>query len=145
MEKDEGRAFEPEPKLPRASVEKIIAETLTSPLTCSREIKHYLLNICAEFVHIIATEANSICEKEQKKTVTHEHVYIALRNLGYGTYIEECHDAYRDYIEQTKLRPSRQNKLKESGLTQDELEKEQEELFRKAKIIALNEKKDAGN
>lgn len=142
MEKEEGRAFEPEPKLPRASVEKIVSEIVISPLTCSREAKHYLLNMCVEFVHIIATEANGVCEQEQKKTVTHEHVYTALRNLGYGTYVEECHNAYRDHIEQTKMRPSRQNKFKDSGLTQDQLEKEQEELFRKAKIIALNEKNE---
>ncbi|KAI5185653.1 down-regulator of transcription 1 [Nematocida homosporus] len=138
MDKDEGRGTEPEPKLPKASVDKVVSETLTHPITCSREVKHILLSSCAEFVHIIATEANDACEKEQKKTVTHEHVYTALRNLGYASYIEECNEAYKEYQEQTKLRPSKQNKFKESGLTQDELEKEQEELFRKAKLMALN-------
>ncbi|KAI5190236.1 down-regulator of transcription 1 [Nematocida minor] len=135
----EGRTLEPEPKIPRASVEKIISETLEAPLTCSREVKQLLLDGCAEFVHIIATEANDVCEKEQKKTLTHEHVYRALKQLGFEEYIDRCHDSYKDHIEQAKLRPSRQNKLKDSGLTQDELEKEQEELFRKAKMYALSQ------
>lgn len=140
----EGRALEPEPKIPRASVEKIITETVKPPLTCSREVKQILLESCAEFVHIIATEANEVCEKEQKKTLTHEHVYRALKQLGFEEYIDKCHSSYKDHVEQAKLRPSRQNKLKDSGLTQDELEREQEELFRKAKMYALNEeeKKD---
>lgn len=137
----EGRALEPEPKIPRASVEKIISETLAAPLVCSREVKQILLNSCAEFVHIIATEANDACEKEQKKTLTHEHVYKALKNLGFEEYISKCNDSYKDHIEQAKLRPSRQNKLKDSGLTQDELEREQEELFRKAKMYAFNEER----
>ncbi|KAH9385498.1 down-regulator of transcription 1 [Nematocida major] len=137
----EGRALEPEPKIPRASIDKIISETLESPLICSREVKQVLLNCCAEFVHIIATEANEVCEKEQKKTLTHEHVYRALRHLGFEEYIDQCNESYKDHIEQSKLRPSRQNKLKDSGLTQDELEREQEELFRKAKMYALNEDK----
>ncbi|KAI5192033.1 down-regulator of transcription 1 [Nematocida sp. AWRm77] len=141
MDREEGRAAEPEPKLPRASVEKVISETLSFPLTCSREVKHILLNGCAEFVHLIATEANNMCEKEQKKTVTHEHVYTALRNLGYEEYIDECNEVYKEHMEQAKLRPSKQNKFKDSGLTQDELEKEQEELFRKAKLIVHSEEK----
>ncbi|OAG31764.1 hypothetical protein NEDG_00239 [Nematocida displodere] len=141
MEKDEGRTIEPEPKLPRASVDKVISEALSPPLTCSREVKHFLLGCCAEFVHVIATEANNACEREQKKTVTHEHVYTALTTLGFSSYIDECHIAYREYVEQTKLRPSKQNKFKESGLTQEELEKEQEELFRKAKLMAESEER----
>lgn len=135
----EGRAAEPEPKIPRASVEKIISETVRPPITCSREVKQILLESCAEFVHIIATEANEVCEKEQKKTLTHEHVYRALKQLGFEEYIDKCHISYKDHIEQAKLRPSRQNKLKDSGLTQDQLEREQEELFRKAKMYALEE------
>ncbi|KAI5180876.1 down-regulator of transcription 1 [Nematocida sp. AWRm80] len=135
----EGRGLEPEPKLPRASVDKIISNVLENRMVCSREVKHLLLNACAEFVHILATESNEICEKEQRKTVTHEHVYTALSNLGYKSYIPECTEEYKEYQEQSKLRPSKQNKFKESGLTQDELEREQEELFRKAKLIAFNE------
>jgi len=141
MEKDEGKPAETEPKLPRASVEKIIAETLSAPMLCTREVKDALLLGCIEFVHVIATESNRICEKEQKKTVTHEHIYSALKELGYGEYIEECQTNYKEYQEQAKLRPSRQDKFKESGLTQDELEKEQEELFRRAKLMVENQEK----
>lgn len=132
--KDEMRSMEPEPKLPRASIEKIISETLSPGITCSKEVKQILLNSCVEFVHILATEANEICEREQKKTVTHEHIYLALQVLGYGSYVEECAGAYKDHAEQTKLRPSKQNKFKDSGLSRDELERQQEELFKSARL-----------
>lgn len=128
-EKDDGKPSEPEPKLPKASVEKIISEVLPYNMTCSREVKQILLNSCAEFVHIVATEANEMCEREQKKTVTHEHVYAALRSLGYGAYVEECSNSYTEHVEQTKLRPSRQDKFEESGLSMDELGRQQQELF----------------
>ncbi|KAI5170656.1 down-regulator of transcription 1 [Nematocida sp. LUAm3] len=145
MEKHEGKSLEAEPKLPRASVDKIVEDTLTAPLTCSRDVKYVLLDGCAKLIHIISAEANRACEREQKKTVTHEHVYVALRQIGLSHYIEECHNAYKEHVEQSKLRPSKQNKLKESGLTEDELEREQEELFRKAKLLSLTEEKDQSN
>lgn len=142
MDRDEGRTAEPEPKLPRASVDKVIAETLSPALSCSREVKHILLSACAEFVHLVSGEANKACEQEQKKTVTHDHVYTALTRLGFNEYVKDCNLAYKEHIEQAKLRPSRQNKFKESGLTQDELEREQEELFRKAKLMVLGSQQE---
>jgi len=32
-----------------------------------------------EFIHLIASEANEICEKEAKKTIAAEHVITALQ------------------------------------------------------------------
>ena len=33
----------------------------------------------AEFIHLISSEANEICEKESKKTIAPEHIISALK------------------------------------------------------------------
>jgi down-regulator of transcription 1 len=139
MSEDELRQVEAEPKLPRAPVEKVISEVLPPNMSCNREVKQIILNSCAEFLHMVATEANEVCEREGKKTITNEHVCTALWNLGYGEYVEPCGNSYREHVEQTRLRPSKQDKFKESGLTQAELEREQEELFKKARLALERE------
>ena len=39
-----------------------------------------------EFIHLIASEANEICEKEAKKTIAAEHVITALQVWDYLPY-----------------------------------------------------------
>jgi histone H3/H4 len=38
----------------------------------SREL---ILNCCTEFIHLISSEANDICNHQQKKTINAEHVF----------------------------------------------------------------------
>jgi histone H3/H4 len=38
-----------------------------------------MINMILEFIHLIASEANEICEKEAKKTIAPEHVLAALK------------------------------------------------------------------
>ena len=40
-----------------------------------------------EFIHLIASEANEICEKEAKKTIAAEHVITALQVWNYFAII----------------------------------------------------------
>ena len=36
---------------------------------------------CEEFIHLISSEANEICEQESKKTIAPEHIITALKVL----------------------------------------------------------------
>ena len=38
-----------------------------------------MTGISAEFIHLISSEANEICEKESKKTIAPEHIISALK------------------------------------------------------------------
>jgi len=42
-----------------------------------------MAHILPEFIHLIASEANEICEKEAKKTIAAEHVITALQVRNY--------------------------------------------------------------
>lgn len=35
--------------------------------------------LCPEFIHLISSEANEICEQESKKTIAPEHIISALK------------------------------------------------------------------
>ena len=57
-----------------------------------------------EFIHLIASEANDICERENKKTIAGEHVVAALQALGFDDYVEEVDDVYKEHKKQQKVK-----------------------------------------
>ena len=64
---------EDELTLPRASINKMIKEVLPS-VRVANESRELILNCCTEFIHLIASEANEICNQNKKKTINAEHV-----------------------------------------------------------------------
>ncbi|KAI9760156.1 MAG: hypothetical protein M4579_001876 [Chaenotheca gracillima] len=117
--------------LPKATVQKIITEILpsTSGLTYAKDARDLLIECCVEFITLISSEANDIAEKEAKKTIACEHVTKALEDLGFHEYVHEVLDVASEHKEQQKTREKKQSKLEQSGLSQDELLRQQEELF----------------
>lgn len=83
--------------LPKATVQKIINEVLTSraggdnsqAMSFAKETRDLLIECCVEFITMISTEANDIAEKDAKKTIACEHITKALQDLGYGEYVPE--------------------------------------------------------
>jgi histone H3/H4 len=68
-----GANEEDELTLPRASINKMIKEILPS-VRVANESRELVLNCCTEFIHLIASEANEICNQNKKKTINAEHV-----------------------------------------------------------------------
>ncbi|KAJ2254939.1 negative cofactor 2 transcription regulator complex subunit ncb2, partial [Coemansia sp. RSA 455] len=68
-----GPANEDDLSLPRATVYKLIAEMLPEDIVCAKDTRDLLLECCNEFIHLIASESNDVCEKEAKKTIAAEH------------------------------------------------------------------------
>lgn len=93
--------------------------------------------ILLEFIHMISSEANEACERNSKKTISPEHVIEALKSLGLDDYVDEVKAAYDEFVEESQEKTKRQKvsrkKWDESGMTAEELERQQEELFRKAR------------
>lgn len=77
--------------LPKATVQKIITEILAHDpgVAFARETRDLLIECCVEFITLISSEANEIAEKEAKKTIACEHVTMALKSLGYESYVPE--------------------------------------------------------
>ena len=97
---------------------------------------------------MISSEANDIAEKEAKKTIACEHVTKALEDLGFQDYVQGVLEIAVEHKEQQKVgvckiedaigdanlseyqsREKRQSKLEQSGLSEAELLRQQEELF----------------
>lgn len=66
--------------LPRASINKMIKEILPH-VRVANESRELILNCCTEFIHLLSSEANEICNQQQKKTINAEHVLQVIFNL----------------------------------------------------------------
>ncbi|KZT72641.1 histone-fold-containing protein [Daedalea quercina L-15889] len=115
--------------LPKATVAKMITELLPPEVSCAKETRDLVIECCVEFIHLISSEANEICEKESKKTIAPEHIISALKHLGFETFTAEVEDVLKDHKQQQKDREKKVSKLESSGLTEEELLRQQEELF----------------
>lgn len=122
-------------------------------MSFTREARDVLIECCVEFLTLISSEANEIAERETKKTIATEHIEKALRELGFPEYVEEVVNVAEDHREQLKVflcgalveselthtnslgvqtREKKTNKMDQSGLTQEELLQQQQDLFRTA-------------
>ncbi|KAK0365074.1 negative cofactor 2 transcription regulator complex subunit ncb2 [Friedmanniomyces endolithicus] len=126
-----------------ATVQKIINEVLSSPsiqgengatMTFAKETRDLLIECCVEFITMLSSEANEIAEKDAKKTIACEHITKALEELGFADYVPEL-VAVADQFKNSQVAQSRerkQTKIEQSGMSNEELIKAQEELFRSA-------------
>ncbi|XKL60967.1 hypothetical protein PGB90_008024 [Kerria lacca] len=115
--------------LPRASLNKLIKEVLPD-LRVANEVRELLLQCCTEFIHLISSEANEICKSQQKKTMNTEHVLLALDKLGYGEYREDVEELAKTCKEKRRKQSTR---LENLGIPEEELYRQQQELFAKAR------------
>ncbi|KAI4136167.1 MAG: hypothetical protein LQ347_000024 [Umbilicaria vellea] len=120
--------------LPKATVQKIVSEILApaSGVTFAKDARDLLIDCCVEFITLISSEANDIAEKEAKKTIAAEHVEKALKELGFPEYVQEVLAVAGEHKEQLRTREKKQSKMEQSGLSEEELLRQQQELFRSA-------------
>ena len=88
-----------------ATVQKLISELLPADLTFAKESRDLLIDCCVEFIHLVSSEANEICERETKKTISADHVIQALTELGFEDYVQEIKDIAVEHKEQQKVWP----------------------------------------
>lgn len=70
-----GSRVEDELTLPRASINKMIKEILPK-VRVANESRELISTCCTEFIHLLSSEANDICNQQQKKTINAEHVLL---------------------------------------------------------------------
>jgi histone H3/H4 len=61
--------------IPRAAMNKMIKDVVPG-VRVANEARELVLNCCTEFIHLLASEANDVCNGLQKKTISPEHVLI---------------------------------------------------------------------
>ena len=75
----------------RAAMNKMIKEMLPN-IRVANEARELVLNCCTEFIHLISSESNEICNGQQKKTISAEHVLAALEKLGFGDFKKDAEE-----------------------------------------------------
>lgn len=127
------KKFESDAKLPKACIDRVVLNTLPSNISISKDQRFSLLDYGVAFVQFISIGAYEMCEKKRKKTITPEHIFQALKKLGFENYVDKCEETFKEYQSLASKRPSKKNALEDSGLTMKELLDKQKELFQKAK------------
>ncbi|WZZ37942.1 hypothetical protein YC2023_034201 [Brassica napus] len=59
--------------LPKATMTKIIKEMLPADVRVARDAQDLLIECCVEFINLISSESNEVCNKEDKRTIAPEH------------------------------------------------------------------------
>ncbi|CAI5776680.1 protein Dr1 [Podarcis lilfordi] len=118
--------------IPRAAINKMIKETLPN-VRVANDARELVVNCCTEFIHLISSEANEICNKSEKKTISPEHVIQALESLGFGSYISEVKEVLQECKTVALKRRRANNRLENLGIPEEELLRQQQELFAKAR------------
>lgn len=134
---DDEQAHNPDIALPKATVNKFaneIASNLDVRLTA--DTRDLVVACCTEFVQLLSSEANDICEKEGRKTITPEHILRALRALGMHRFIDDVTAAYEGAKQDERNRPRGAGKranAKKAPVDTEELLRQQELLFAMAR------------
>lgn len=118
-----------EPTIPRASINKLIKD-IVPDIRVANDAREFISQCCSEFIHKVTREANSICESQQKKTMSHEHVLKALDQLGFSEYRAEAEAVVNDCKGKRRRQSTR---LEHLGIPEDELFRQQQELFLRAR------------
>ncbi|XP_032884823.1 protein Dr1 [Amblyraja radiata] len=118
--------------IPRAAINKMIKETLPN-VRVANEARELVVSCCTEFIHLISSEANEICNKSEKKTISPEHVIQALDSLGFCSYISEVKEVLQECKTVALKRRKASSRLENLGIPEEELLRQQQELFAKAR------------
>ena len=66
--------------IPRAAMNKIIKEMCPN-IRVANEARELILNCSTEFIHLLSSESNEMCNNQQKKTISAEHVLLGWSNF----------------------------------------------------------------
>ncbi|KAH9360376.1 hypothetical protein HPB48_000718 [Haemaphysalis longicornis] len=114
--------------VPRAAMNKMIKELLPN-VRIANEARELILACCTEFIHHLSTEANDICNRQQKKTISADHVLGALDSLGFGAYRQDAEAVLKDCKAVAAKRRRQSTRLENLGIPEEELLRQQQELF----------------
>jgi histone H3/H4 len=118
--------------LPRASINKIIKEIVPA-LRVAANCRELILNCCTEFIHLISSEANEICNQKNKKTINAEHILEGLNKLGFSDFTRDALNVLNECKVQAAKRRRQSNRLENLGISEEELLRQQQELIQQAR------------
>lgn len=121
--------------IPRAAINKFVKDVLPD-IRVSNETRETIMKCCNEFIHIVTSEANAVCEEHQKKTIASDHILAVFDRLGWPE-VKEVAEVIETACKGRKKRQS--TRLEHTGISEEELLKQQQELINKAKLEQAQE------
>ncbi|CAL4099434.1 unnamed protein product, partial [Meganyctiphanes norvegica] len=118
--------------IPRAAMNKMIKELLPN-VRVANDARELILNCCTEFIHLLSSEANEICNQQQKKTINADHILVSLDKLGFGDYRADAESVLKDCKAMAAKKRRKCTRLENLGIPEEELLRQQQELFAKAR------------
>mmetsp|Transcript_39624 Transcript_39624/g.86344 ORF Transcript_39624/g.86344 Transcript_39624/m.86344 type:complete len:130 (+) Transcript_39624:381-770(+) len=108
---------------------------LPSDFRMTSEVRDLFVECCTEFINLVSSEANEISTKEDKKTISPEHVMNALTALGFDRYLTECQACLAQHKQDSKEGPRQNLKRARSdmGMSEEEAIAAQQALFAAAR------------
>ncbi|XWS37202.1 hypothetical protein CRYUN_Cryun19dG0022900 [Craigia yunnanensis] len=108
--------------------------SLPKDVRVARDAQDLLIECCVEFINLISSESNEVCNREEKRTIAPEHVLKALEVLGFGEYIEEVYAAYEQHKIETMHDSLKGGKwCNGAEMTEEEAVAEQQRMFAEAR------------
>jgi histone H3/H4 len=99
----------------------------------ANESRELILNCCTEFIHLLSSESNEVCNQRNKKTIIAEHVLEALDRLGFKDYKQDAEAVLNDCKQVAAKRRRQSTRLENLGIPEEELLRQQQELFARAR------------
>lgn len=134
--------------LPKATINKLISEIINTArfknlkIAVSKDYKAKVTEYGIIFLQLIVGECIELILKENKKTITHEHVIKILNNLEFNDYIPLLEKVVveKQQLLQKKQEKNLNFKKKNSLVSEEELLKQQELLFQQSRNRLNNNK-----
>jgi len=101
--------------IPRAAMNKMIKEILPN-IRVANEARELVLSCCTEFIHLVSSESNEVCNQQQKKTISADHVLSALNRLGFGDFVKEAEEVLSECKESAAKRRRQSTRLENLGI-----------------------------
>lgn len=91
--------------LPRSTMAQKIREAFPSELRVAGATMDLLIECCTDFVQLVTSEANDICNKDSKATMNPEHIIQALQQLEFSEFEDDLLQLLEQFKQETKGKP----------------------------------------
>ncbi|KAK8765050.1 hypothetical protein V5799_032340 [Amblyomma americanum] len=113
-------------------MKKMIRESFPN-LHVANEARELIGACCTEFIQRLSAEANRICSRQDKKVISPGHVLGALDSMGFSAYRQDLEAVLKDCTAVAAKRRRLSMRLKNLGIPDEQLLRQQQELFAEAR------------
>eukprot|EP00873_Tetraselmis_striata_P045428 jgi/Tetstr1/465692/TSEL_010333.t1 len=126
--------------LPRATINKMIRDSMPSDSRLSADCCDKLIECATEFVNLLSSEANEVCSAQEKSTIHPDHVVKALEQLQFGFLLPGVQETYSKFKAEHKhgeKRAFKKSGADKVGMSEEEQIALQQQMFAAARARSM--------